>query len=583
MPINEDPGEPDYARATPERTREFLYNESGLEADEADAYVENNSEQAREELDKAKNSKPKMEKGNTLTQFLSEKAAWQQQMDEAQRNVDYSEGVKNAGQETASGMAPAQDATNGAAPVDAGEQRASLRRKKQGVDARNDMDDFSGDSPTDSDNFSLSLHNEQEQSARESGINNNLSNNNEQRRNNLLGEDRVSSRQWEQESTGNAASGERVEEEERKTDDSGRNGAGSKESSVHQPKSERKGFEQNLYGGRKRDSTGISDDSTREVLEDRNRGDLRVYEEGLDTSYRAYSNDSERTRRSRESERLVNVSKQNGLYIPVEETKDLEGKVEKHTGESVVYINRETGKVTKVKEAYAKYAMKSGVQPEDAVFEHLVHNLLFSEIEYTFEGISEENGNVRIVLSQPLIKNYGKPTKKQIAEALAARGLFPEDNYSFGNEFVSVTDVEGDNVLLGEDGTVYFIDPIVRFKKPLRDILSALGSVGHQSPVKGEQVQVAGERRASLRKQKAGSSASEATEAERALRDALNDVLTAAGIEVVTDVEEGQRVMDEANGDAKLMAKKEHLKPRPFHMMWKINQQSFQVLTVQMY
>ena len=150
MPIHEDTGEPDYARATPERTREFLYNESGLEADEADAYVENNAEQAREELDNAKNSKPKMEKGKTLTQFLSEKAAWQQQMDEAQRNVDYWEGVKNAGQETAQGMAPAQDSTNGAAPVDAmtdaqnmgqtaapaagnavdaGEQRASLRRK----------------------------------------------------------------------------------------------------------------------------------------------------------------------------------------------------------------------------------------------------------------------------------------------------------------------------------------------------------------------------------------------------------------------------------------------------------------------
>ena len=126
MPINEDTGEPDYARATPERTREFLYNESGLEADEADAYVENNAEQAREELDKAKNSKPKMEKGKTLTQFLSEKAAWQQQMDEAQRNVDYWEGVKNAGQETVQGMAPAQDATQVAEPVAGGTEMQNV-------------------------------------------------------------------------------------------------------------------------------------------------------------------------------------------------------------------------------------------------------------------------------------------------------------------------------------------------------------------------------------------------------------------------------------------------------------------------
>ena len=69
-----------------------------------------------------------------------------------------------------------------------------------------------------------------------------------------------------------------------------------------------------------------------------------------------------------------------------------------------------------------------------------------------------------------------------------------------------------------------------------------------------------GGKRASLRKQKTGSSASETTEAERALRDELNNVLTRAGIEVVTDVEEGQRVMDEANGKGvRMQAKKRAL------------------------
>ncbi|MFW5570351.1 MAG: hypothetical protein ACOCN5_09510, partial [Prevotella sp.] len=57
-----------------------------------------------------------------------------------------------------------------------------------------------------------------------------------------------------------------------------------------------------------------------------------------------------------------------------------------------------------------------------------------------------------------------------------------------------------------------------------------------------------------VRKQKTGSSASDVTEAERALRDELNNVLTRAGIEVVTDVEEGQRVLDEANGKVKFQA-----------------------------
>ncbi|MGN0233919.1 MAG: hypothetical protein ACI4B5_05810 [Bacteroidaceae bacterium] len=43
------------------------------------------------------------------------------------------------------------------------------------------------------------------------------------------------------------------------------------------------------------------------------------------------------------------------------------------------------------------------------------------------------------------------------------------------------------------------------------------------------------------------------TDEEEALRDALTDVLTGSGIEVITDAEEGQRVLDAANGGAKLM------------------------------
>ena len=41
---------------------------------------------------------------------------------------------------------------------------------------------------------------------------------------------------------------------------------------------------------------------------------------------------------------------------------------------------------------------------------------------------------------------------------------------------------------------------------------------------------------------------------EAALRDALVDVLSGAGVEVVTDAQEAQRVLDEANGEARLQA-----------------------------
>lgn len=316
---------------------------------------------------------------------------------------------------------------------------------------------------------------------------------NGQPRSNVLAGDSTASQRGRQGGTGTLAPGRRVQNGGGSADRTGSLEAesGTGGASLHQPESGRAGFEQNPDGGRKGNSTGMADDATRNMEGSNDRSDLRVFEEGLDTSYRSYSDDSERTRREAESERLVNIAKQHGLFVSDEIIKSFTGKVAKRTGESAVYIDKEAGKVTKVKDPYAKSAMKSGVQPEDAAFEHLVHNLLFPETAYTLVGISENLGDVRIVLSQDLVQSKGQPTKEQIAEALAAKGLFPEDNYSFGNEFVSVTDVEGDNVLLGEDGTVYFIDPIIRFKKPLREVVVALGGVEKQAPTIGEQVRAA--------------------------------------------------------------------------------------------
>lgn len=53
-----------------------------------------------------------------------------------------------------------------------------------------------------------------------------------------------------------------------------------------------------------------------------------------------------------------------------------------------------------------------------------------------------------------------------------------------------------------------------------------------------------------------GEVVSEMSQEERVLRDAVIDRLRESGIEVITDEEAGQRVLDEANGEAKLSAKK---------------------------
>ena len=60
-------------------------------------------------------------------------------------------------------------------------------------------------------------------------------------------------------------------------------------------------------------------------------------------------------------------------------------------------------------------------------------------------------------------------------------------------------------------------------------------------------------------RQQKGAGASGVSSGEAALRDALVDVLSGAGVEVVTDAEEGQRVLDEANGETRLHAKKRAL------------------------
>lgn len=196
-----------------------------------------------------------------------------------------------------------------------------------------------------------------------------------------------------------------------------------------------------------------------------NKSDIRVFEKGMDSQCNDYSEYSERTRRSEESERLINIAKRYERFITKEEIERKGRKYPKRTGESVVYLDYPNHIVYKIKDPYAKAALKQDVQPEDIIYEHLVHNFFFPETKLTFVGISEDMGDVRIILSQEFIESIERPSDIEIEHALNEKGFFIENKYSFGNEFVSVTDLEGDNVIKGLDGKIYFIDPIISFKK----------------------------------------------------------------------------------------------------------------------
>ena len=143
------------------------------------------------------------------------------------------------------------------------------------------------------------------------------------------------------------------------------------------------------------------------------------------------------------------------------------------SGESIVYLTDEGDKVIKVRNPYAKSTIKE-MHAQDAIYEHLIHNILFPSTRYTFKGISEDVDGVRIILEQDYIsRKFSNPTQQQIDRYLIeGLGMKIEDRYFYANDYLAITDVsaDGDNVLMDGD-TLYFIDPIIKMKKPAPEVL----------------------------------------------------------------------------------------------------------------
>jgi N12 class adenine-specific DNA methylase len=84
--------EPDFASVTPQRAHEYIFNESGLDEEDAKDFMTNNLRAAETAVTKIKNNKPKM--GTSIAKFNKDKAEWQQKLDEANANLDYWQQVK---------------------------------------------------------------------------------------------------------------------------------------------------------------------------------------------------------------------------------------------------------------------------------------------------------------------------------------------------------------------------------------------------------------------------------------------------------------------------------------------------------
>ena len=126
----------------------------------------------------------------------------------------------------------------------------------------------------------------------------------------------------------------------------------------------------------------------------------------------------------------------------------------------------------KIKNPFAKSHLKK--HPiRYALYEHVIHNILFPDAPLEFLGIVDEWNEARFVYRQIAVRSESRPSDAQIAIEMRLRGMSPEQKYCFGNDMVFVTDVgqDSDNVLLGDDGNLYFIDPIIGFKEKLQLLL----------------------------------------------------------------------------------------------------------------
>ena len=84
--------EEDWLATTPKRGYDYVFKESGLDAEEANAFVENKVAEAEKNLEKVKGKAPKM--GTNIAAYKEAKADYVARVAEAQKAVDYWNGVK---------------------------------------------------------------------------------------------------------------------------------------------------------------------------------------------------------------------------------------------------------------------------------------------------------------------------------------------------------------------------------------------------------------------------------------------------------------------------------------------------------
>ena len=92
-----------------------------------------------------------------------------------------------------------------------------------------------------------------------------------------------------------------------------------------------------------------------------------------------------------------------------------------------------------------------------------IHNLLFPDCAYELIGFAENrDGKTCAVLCQPFIMAQREATQQEIDEEMVHFGFHKEqDSGYFTNADYEIFDAVPNNVLMGDDDKLYFIDTII--------------------------------------------------------------------------------------------------------------------------
>ncbi len=118
----------------------------------------------------------------------------------------------------------------------------------------------------------------------------------------------------------------------------------------------------------------------------------------------------------RESCALIAAAKRTGCWL---ETASVPGtRYTIRTGESEVRLVQKEQVYYKIKNPFAKAHLKK--HPiEFALFEHIVHNVLFPDCGLDFLGIAEDMHEARMVYRQKAVRSDMRPDDRQIAASLS--------------------------------------------------------------------------------------------------------------------------------------------------------------------